>query len=396
VSALIPLATMEALHPAGVAWAPRTTMAQVAWGFGAAVTLDSMTGQTIGLMGRMPLVAHAGVVGEQARRLLEGAGLGWPTTVRSYRTEAEAQAAVRALVAEGWKIAAPFPLPAGWVPEAARLVPSALEAALNDKARLLDWAPPWLAPERVVVGLGALDDVERALPGAPVVLKVCTDLGSGGGRDVVFCPGERSPGLAKLLAKGAPLHAVVVERLERFERLWCGGLAVLDAEVRWLGAARHVRGEDGLQVGSEVGPTDELPGWLIAELVSVGERARAAGYRGLAGCDVGLTEDGRFLLFDLNFRLNASTTLLLLRAAASARGGVGWVASWSASTALPAGQVVDRLLPWVREGRFVPLRLFDLAALPAPQELRTVLGLVLGEDAAGCAALGARVSAALG
>ena len=395
--ALLPLATLDALHPPGCALAARTRAAAFAWVTGSVDSVDTVPALPLAVAGTLPLLAPAAATQPAARRLFAAAGLSLPGHAEPYRDEAEARAVMARWVAEGRRLAEIYPLPAGWVPEAAHLVPPALLARLNSKAHLAELVPAPLRPERVVLPRGALGAALEVLPGAAVALKIATSIGNGAGTDVMLCrdQAERQAALDHLASETRPYEALVVERLEDFADLWCAGFAVLDDAVRWLGASRHRLNERGLQSGNVMGAGRELPPAGRAAVEALAAAAGQLGYRGLAGCDLGLTRDGRLLIFDLNFRLNASTAMLLLQPAAAARSGLPAAINLAVAAPLEADELARRLLPWVEDGRLVPTRVLDFRLLPSRAAQASVTGFLLGRDEADCLEREAAVRRAL-
>ncbi len=390
--------TLAQLHPPGTAYAPRTRHEAIGWVALSANAPDTITGLTLAFAGDMPVVAHAAITEAAARDLLEAGGLALPPRLVTYSSEAEAVAALRRLCDEGWRIAAPYPLPADWLPAKSQLVAPALVSRLNDKATLAEWVPPGLLPERVVLPLADLERLEEPFRGEPVALKVATSLANGAAGDVALCatPNERLAALARFRAAGHAFHGLVVERLERFETLWCAGFGLLDERAVWLGATRHLRGPDGLQTGNILDAGAPLPAPTVEALLAIAERWRAAGYRGIAGLDVGRTADGRLLVFDLNVRLNASSGQLLLHGAAAARHGARASLSFFQKVAGQApSEVATQARPWVRDGHLLVTRLANLARLEPPEPATSITGLVLGEDEADCRVIARAIGEAL-
>lgn len=389
--------TLATLLPTGTAYAPRTRPEALGWVAIGPHAPDTVTGLTLGFAGALPVVAHAAVAEPAARRLLEAGGLRLPEDLRPYETEAEARALARALAAEGWKIASTYPLPDGWVQGESLLLDPALVARLNDKAALAEWVPAELLPERTLLPLDALDRLEETYRGAPVALKVATAQANGAAGDVALCrsPEERRPALERFLAQGLPFHGLVVERLENFEAIWCAGFGLLADGVLWLGATRHRRGPDGLQVGSLLDGGATLPAGTVEALLGIAEGWRRAGYRGPAGLDLGRTADGRLLVFDLNVRLNASSGHLLLHAPAAAPTAAAASVSFFAKSAQSPDFVATQALPWIRDGHLLVTRLANLSRLPHPEPAVTVTGLVFGEDAEDCDVIARAIGEAL-
>jgi hypothetical protein len=65
-----------------------------------------------------------------------------------------------------------------------------------------------------------------------------------------------------------------------------------------------------------------MPDGVKALSLQIGNKAMASGFRGIAGFDIGECKDGSLLAFDLNFRPNSSTGLLLANEAVRQRTGL--------------------------------------------------------------------------
>lgn len=388
--------TMETLHPPGTAYAPRTRAEALAWVALAPNAPDTVTGLTLSFAGAMPVVAHSGMAGDAARRLLAAGGLTLAAELIAYRTEDEAVAAVRRLAAEGFRIASTYPLPTDWVAPADLLVDPDLTARLNDKARLADWVPEDLLPQRRVLPTESLGSLDEPFAGEPVVLKVATRQANGAAGDVALCPTgpARVAALRRFQAAGHPFHALVVERMERFERIWSAGFGLLDERTIPLGATLHLRDAQGLQAGSLAGG-EALPAALGERLAAIAEGWRRAGYRGIAGLDVGRTADGRFLVFDLNVRLNASSGHLLLHGPLAAARGAACSISFFQQVAETPDRLATQALPWVRDGHLLVTRLADLSDMVRPERATALTGLVFGEDEADCHVIARYIAEAL-
>lgn len=394
---LTALATLDALHPPGTVLATRTLATHYAWVTLAADSVDTVPGLPLAIAGGLPLLGHVSATGPAARRLFAAAGLAFPTALEPYATEAEARAILARWIAEGRRLATIYPLPADWAPPQALLVEPGLMARLNSKAHLAALVPEALRPRREIVPRARLCEVADALPGEAVLLKVATDIGNGAGRDLWVCAdaAARAEAIARLAAETRPFEAVVVERREDFAAVWCAGFAVLDEQVRWLGASRQRLTAEGLQAGNILGSGPSLPPEGRAAVEALAHAAGRLGYRGVAGCDLGLTRDGRLLIFDLNFRLNASTAMLLLQPAAAARGGLPVAINAHVAAPLEPEDFARRLQPWVEAGRLVATRVLDHRLLPSRTAQCSATGFLLGEDEADCLALEARIVAAL-
>jgi hypothetical protein len=114
--------------------------------------------------------------------------------------------------------------------------------------------------------------------------------------------------------------------------------------------------------------------------VRAGEAARRMGYRGIAGLDIGLRNDGRLVVFDPNFRANSSTAQLLFHDSAVARTGHSVTRSFHAEPDCTFKALTTRLEAPIRDGWFVPTRLFNGEKHTLSMGRHIVTGFVLGHD----------------
>jgi hypothetical protein len=110
--------------------------------------------------------------------------------------------------------------------------------------------------------------------------------------------------------------------------------------------------------------------------LSVAEKARALGYRGIAGFDAGVTSDGRPFFFDLNFRFVSSTPLVFLYRLAEKRFGRCVAETWDKPVKGPLGPALNCLAPFVEKGDFLPSRLYEGTSLSEWKSI--VTGIILG------------------
>jgi hypothetical protein len=175
---------------------------------------------------------------------------------------------------------------------------------------------------------------------------------------------------------------IVEEYLELVEN-WCVHFCVeAIGGPRLIGATEQLISATGAYGGSRVGGTILPP--AAAELCkAVAERARELGFIGYCGIDTGLTSAGELRVFDLNFRINASTPpLLVLNALAASRGpsweGRGRWQQYRHSGSLP--DLVKRLESVYPEGALLPIASYDPAFTangPGPSLLSALL---IGDD----------------
>jgi hypothetical protein len=375
---LTPSATLDELHPPRSVFAPRSAMERVQWVHGDPFRLDTGTGVLIALMGDMPLICHENTATQPILEFFRNAGLEPARSLSTYRDEAESVARARDYLARGWRLAYIYPPPRELSADAALIVPVSLYGQLNDKASLDAYVGSEHLPLHRVFPVGSLDDATEFLRGEAVFVKGCHAGASGAGADIRYCPdaASRADALEWLRSRAAELTGVRVEQALDIPSCWCVNIAVVDAGVRYLGAATQLFSAPGRQTGSRIDP-DDLPSEAVVRIaMQIGEVARQQGYRGVAGLDIGTTRSGDPYVFDLNFRLAASTPQVLLHEAAVARVGARISCSFNVLVHGPIEVALARVAPFAREGRFVPTRLYD--ATPLSDHRSVVTGFVVG------------------
>ena len=182
---------------------------------------------------------------------------------------------------------------------------------LTDKGRLAELVAAEHLPRRRIVSLDALTSAVSNGE-LPVVLKAACEESLGGGDAVRICRSDADVARARHAFRRA--RAVVVEERLPIRSNWCVNFAIAPGEpVRYVGSAEQIVSRGGAYQGSRIAIGREPPSELVELGRTIAETARDHGYRGMAGFDIVRARDGRTAALDLNFRLNACTTALLLR-----------------------------------------------------------------------------------
>jgi hypothetical protein len=240
---------------------------------------------------------------------------------------------------------------------------------VTNKGRLHELVAAEHLPARRVIPTGGL--VGSVPPGElPVVVKAACDESLGGGDGVRICRSEADVAAAARDFRAAP--EVVVEELVDVISNWCVNFAIVPEEpVRYLGASEQIVSSAGAYEGSRIGRVP--PGDVVAVGRSIAIAVREEGYRGIAGFDVVETADRRTVALDLNCRLNACTTALLLRHDLAEWSGSETMVAGSWETGLDDSRLLDRVAELVDRRLLVPTGSF----LPRAGE-RRLWGIAFG------------------
>ncbi len=329
-------------------WIPRTLRAY-----------DRSSAAPLPLAGSLPVICHEAAATPAALQLLRDCGLRLPAEIIPYRDCEHMHGLVADQARRGRRIGIAYTSRRLFAPVESYVNDPHIHAALNDKANLGRLLPPEAVPRRRVVETADLRQLLRDRARLPLVLKASSRLGSAAGCDVAIC---RSPDdLAPAYRRLARAERVVVEEFYDFAENWCLHFAIGDEGAVYCGAAEQVCDEAGVYQGNWCDQSAS-PGNEAIEFARHAARTGwSLGYRGFLGVDMGRTARGRWLAFDLNFRLNGSTGQVLLRDSVAAEWG-------ATSSRICCGvrfrgsfaAMVDRLWTFHSRRQLVPLLAFDL------------------------------------
>jgi hypothetical protein len=338
---------------------------------------DAFTGPIMAIAAETPVICSAGVASPCGLDLLAAAGVPMSREIRTYRTVQEFHSLVGGVVASGERLLCQHVHGEDEVPAEACMVAPALLRYLNNKANLPAIVGPEGSPRRTSI---EPEDVAGLAVDASWVLKVCSDDSSGGGFGVYVHQAGSAIAQPPFVQPGAEL--IVEEHLDLVEN-WCVHFCVeAIGAPRLLGATEQLISATGAYGGSRVGGT-VLPPAAAALCQAVVERARKLGFIGYCGIDTALTSSGEVKVFDLNFRINASTPPLLVLNAIAASRGSAWEGRGRWQTYRHAGPLPDlvtRLHAVYPQRALVPIASYDPAFTangPGPSLLSALL---IGED----------------
>jgi len=375
---LAPAIPPEQLYPADAVYMARTNLFETRMLGYEPLNLDTVTSHLVGCLNGRAAIRHEAGGCEEIFRVFRRSGIDVAEETLTYRTADEAESAAKTLVSQGKRLFSPYPLPQGWFPDDAHLVPPELYRSLNAKINLGAIVQPEYLPRRQPLNYEELDRFEFA---APVFLKAAGDAATGWGYAVQACPDKVAFDNARrwFYEHRDSVPGVFVEEWVDVSVCWCVGIVVCEEETICIGGAEQLFSSPAKQSGSMIDPENLLPeeGWALA--VQIGEAARKRGYRGLAGLDIGLRRDGRLTVFDPNFRFNSSSAQLLFHGSAAARTGLPASCSFQATPGGAFGSLAKQLEAPISEGWFVPTRIFDGEKHPLSMGKHIITGFILGK-----------------
>ncbi|TGD41347.1 hypothetical protein EEB11_18865 [Pseudotabrizicola sediminis] len=370
-----PLTPIDVFLPDDAAFMARTELSQMRRLGMNALNLDTVTGHALGVIGRRPSVRHQACVTDEILAFLTDAGLPILEDIRVYRHADQAERHADGLIASGYRLFGPYPLREGRFVPQAQLVPSSLWRSLNSKANLGQLVPSEHLAPRWMWREGGVPE----LPTGGVYLKYGGTEATGVGHCVRYCPDADS--FARALdwfrAEGCADQLVMEQAIDT-DITWCANVSVTETGCLYLGAAEQLLNAPGQQSGSMIDPDFPFPQAGIDLVIHISEVARARGYLGIAGFDIGRAVDGQLIVFDPNFRINACTGQVLLHPAASTRSGLGVSRSFHVTSKLAADELMNRLTPPIADGWLVPTRVIDGRWLDADAPPAACTGFVLG------------------
>ncbi len=361
-------------------YCPRASPRSNRWLSADAVLLNSRTGNTLAVVGDMDVMCARGASRRESFDLLRTAGLDLPSRLHAFSSEDEYYEVLGTLARGEKKLVAVHAHGDGEIPDARLWCPRSLVVQLNNKAHLGELVPVEYTPSRRVCERSGLAGALAAAP-LPVVLKAATDVCTGGGGDVRLCRTREDVAAAR--DAFAECSRIVVVELLDLRRSVCLNYAVLaDGSVTYLGGAEQICSEAGLYLGNWVDRESAVPASVIGMGASVAASGAKRGYRGIVGVDVAILADGRAVAFDLNFRTNGSTGMLLLYDAIVRSTGKdvvrlrGWRGLRTYEDLIDAGYIA------LDSGYFLPLMAYDPETDGFASASPRLSGLMLGSSRA--------------
>ncbi|ONI77802.1 hypothetical protein ALI144C_30665 [Actinosynnema sp. ALI-1.44] len=323
-----------------------------------------------------PVICSAGGTEPDLLARFRDSGLPVGTDLRDFRNEADFAYRVKEAVADGLVVSMEYPQPTTLCPDKSSLKSAHLVGYLNNKASITTLVDPRFQAERSIVTRAQLPTA--APEDRSWVLKAVSDDAHGGSLDVYLHKADEH---ITLPAFTDVLDEFVVEEYLRILTNWGLQFGVgTDGRARLLAVTEQRVDTTGIYTGGRFGAVTEPPAELLAECLATAQRAADLGYRGLCGLDCASTQDGRQVVFDLNFRITSGTIPLL--ALRSARPDIldQPAESVKLTAAGPLSDLLGEVGPAVTAGGLLVVAGHDTARTDNPVRQSVLQLVVFGDD----------------
>ncbi len=372
---------MAEVYGPGRVYAPRAHSKTCDWIMRDPAVLDWITGNQLPIAGDMPVVCSAGVTTPLGLELLSEAGLLPATSIHRYRDEPHAIEIATGFAGCGTKVVVQHIYPDGLLNDSALWIDARLLSYLNNKSHLAELVPEEHVASRFVTNAAAFFG-NCAAQRLPIVLKVATDLSTGGGADVAIC--RTIDDLTAARERLAGCGRLVVESCQSILRNLCLHYAVMpDGTVRYLGFADQDISENGRYRGNWMSLGSTLPAEAIDIGVAIAKRGALLGYRGFVGIDIAQTNEIPWVVLDLNFRVNGSTAAVLLAPAIERQFGPCYLHLRGFVCDAGFTRLIAATRSGLRSRSLIPLGAFDATGAGHSGQPSRLLALILAESQVG-------------
>lgn len=377
---LYPEMTLDRIYGDRLVFSPTPSPKARTWLPQDPIAIDMLTGGMLTIAGDMPVLCAASVATPEGIQLLRDAGFAEARNLLRYKNDIEHGRQLCDLLGTGLKIALQHaPHPSEAIPDAYWIHPSTL-AFVNNKAHLAHMVETRHLPARRLTAPLQLRQLIET-DSLPVVIKAATNETTGGGGDVAICHDSNDLQKAEILFRNC--CNVVIEEFLPMTRNLCLNYAInAEGNISFIGSAEQINDTTGKYFGNWIDGSCEPPPGAIEAGRSVAKAGFEMGYWGCVGIDMATMEDGRILIYDLNFRLNGSTAALLLSRNLKKKYGQPVMRLAGLKGTSSYKRMVKAIYTAMDKGLFVPLVTCDPAAIKKLSHAPCARGLILGRTRA--------------
>lgn len=341
------------------------------------LALEMLTGGMLTIVGSLPLLCAASVSTPDGLTLLEDAGFSIPTRLHRFLGMDDHRRQMEERIGAGQKLALQHVYPEWELSSDHCWVSPKVLSFLNNKAHLADLVPGRQVPMR---RLHLACDLAQGLTqqSLPLVIKAVTAESTGGGCDVQICHTITQVKQAEEIFRFC--DQVVVEDYLDIRRNLCLNFAIGPVgTVHYLGSSEQMTDSSGTYHGNWLDEHCQAPPSAVAAGHAIARKGFEHGYWGCLGIDIAILENGGIKIFDLNFRLNGSTPLLLLAKQIKQVHNKSVLNFRVFRSRQGYRKMLDSVYRFMAKGSFLPLNSCDPGCSTCPAEPPRVAGILLGD-----------------
>ncbi|CAI6291178.1 hypothetical protein NRS6120_14360 [Bacillus subtilis] len=273
------------------------------------VKFDILTGRELLVAGEMPVLCSSAVQSELVIRSFHRMGIPFSGNRIVYYDAKDYYSKLEFICNQNKKMVLQHVHPSYELDSKSYWIKPETLSFLNNKGNIDVLVPPKYVPYRRKVPFHKLESALHNMQ-LPAVIKAGIGLPTGGGYGVYICWEKKD--IKSVLDMFTNATEVIIEEFIHAVRNFCIQFAVsIEGDIFYIGGSEQIVDKEGKHLGNWI-TNRSLPNELSEIGRIIMKNAKDIGYIGVAGFDILLSDDGHFYVIDLNFRLNGSTSSLLI------------------------------------------------------------------------------------
>lgn len=265
---------------------------------------DIITGRDFISMNSFKYICHENVNQVEACKIFDSIDLPVPKTTLRYSDKNNYENLLGSLTNDGEKFIVQYPHRNEVIKSDNCHVDPSIVLYLSDKANLSK-----LVDENHVPRIFSQNNNENMI--FPCVIKAMDGNPTAGGYGVRICHNKDDYERSVVYFKNSKYF--VEQFIQSIENICLQFFCDINGGITYLGATDQMIDSNGTHKGNVIRQEKLVDDKIIEQGYSIMSKAYKFGYYGYAGFDVLVDIERHFYFIDLNFRLNASTTALLLK-----------------------------------------------------------------------------------
>lgn len=265
---------------------------------------DIITGRDFISMNSFKYICHENVNQEEASQIFNSIDLPIPKTILRYNDKKNYEDLLASLISKGEKFILQYPHTKEKIISDSSHIDPSIILYLSDKANLTKLVDEAHVPRNF--SQNSNENIRF-----PCVLKAMDGKPTAGGYGVRICQNRND--YEKALNYFGDSQYFIEQYIHSVENICLQFFCDINGTITYLGATDQIIDSTGTHKGNIIRQERLVDDKIIEQGYSIMLKAYHWGYYGYAGFDVLINVERHFYFIDLNFRLNASTTALLLK-----------------------------------------------------------------------------------